>query len=147
MGFAIHCHESATGVHMYPILNAPPTSPHPIPLGHYSAPALSTLSDALNLDWQFISHMIYTCFDAILPNHPPSPSPTESKRMFDTSVSVLLSHIQGYLYHLSKFNIYALVYCIGVFLSVMQTLVSLTVAILRCELIPYCGFDLYFLDD
>ena len=48
---------------------------------------------------------------------PPSPSPTESKRLFYTSVSLLLSHIQGYRYHLSKFRIYALVYCIGVFLS------------------------------
>ena len=26
--------------------------PHPIPLGHPSAPALSTLSHALNLDWR-----------------------------------------------------------------------------------------------
>ena len=48
---------------------------------------------------------------------PPSPSPTESKRLFYTSVSLLLSHIQGYHYHPSKFHIYALVYCIGVFLS------------------------------
>ena len=48
---------------------------------------------------------------------PPSPSPTESKRLFYTSVSPLLSRIQGYCYHLSKFHIYALVYCIGVFLS------------------------------
>ena len=48
---------------------------------------------------------------------PPSPSPTESKRLFYTSVSLLLSCIQGYLYHLSEFHIYALVYCIGVFLS------------------------------
>ena len=48
---------------------------------------------------------------------PPSPSPTESKRLFYTSVFLLLSHIQGYCYHLSKFHIYALVYCIGVFLS------------------------------
>ena len=47
---------------------------------------------------------------------PPSPSPTESKRLFYTFVSLLLSHIQGYRYHLSKFHIYALVYCIGVFL-------------------------------
>ena len=37
--------------------------------------------------------------------------------MFYTSVSLLLSRIQGYRYHLSKFHIYALVYCIGVFLS------------------------------
>ena len=36
---------------------------------------------------------------------PPSPSPTESKRLFFTSVSLLLSHIQGHHYHLSKFHI------------------------------------------
>ena len=48
---------------------------------------------------------------------PPSPSPTESKRLFYTSVSLLFSRIQGYHYCLSKFHIYALVYCIGVFLS------------------------------
>ena len=48
---------------------------------------------------------------------PPSPSPTESKRLFYTSVSLFLSHIYGYCYHLSKFHIYALVHCIGVFLS------------------------------
>jgi len=33
---------------------------------------------------------------------PSSPSPTESKRLFFTSVSLLLSRIQGYHYHLSK---------------------------------------------
>ena len=38
---------------------------------------------------------------------PPSPYPTESKRLFYTSVSLLLSRIQGYHYHLSKFHIYA----------------------------------------
>ena len=48
---------------------------------------------------------------------PPSLSPTESKRLFYISVSLLLSHIQGYSYHLSKFHIYVLVYYIGVFLS------------------------------
>ena len=48
---------------------------------------------------------------------PPSPSPTESKRLFYTSVSLLLSRIQGYRYWLSKFHIYALVYYIGIFLS------------------------------
>ena len=48
---------------------------------------------------------------------PPSPSPTESTRLIYTSLSLLLSRTQGYCYHLSKFHIYALVYCIGVFLS------------------------------
>ena len=47
----------------------------------------------------------------------PSPSPIESIRLIYTSVSLLLFRTQGYCYHLSKFHIYALVYCIGVFLS------------------------------
>ena len=34
--------------------------PHPIPQGHPSAPALSTLSHAWNLDQRSASHMIYT---------------------------------------------------------------------------------------
>ena len=48
---------------------------------------------------------------------PPSPYPTESKSLFFTSVSLLLSCIQGHCYRLSKFHIYVLIYCIGVFLS------------------------------
>ena len=36
--------------------------PHPIPLGHPSAPAPSILSHALNLDWWFISYMIVYMF-------------------------------------------------------------------------------------
>ena len=36
------------GVHVSPILNLPP---HPIPLGHPSAPALSALFHASNLGW------------------------------------------------------------------------------------------------
>ena len=48
---------------------------------------------------------------------PPSPSPSESKSPFYTSVTLLLSCIQCHHYHLSKFHIYVLVYCIGVFLS------------------------------
>ena len=39
---------------------------------------------------------------------PTLPSPTKSKRLFYTSVSLLLSCIQGYCYHLSKFHIYVL---------------------------------------
>ena len=45
--------------------------PHTISLGHPSAPAPRFLYPALNLDWRFISYMIFTCFNAILPNHPP----------------------------------------------------------------------------
>ena len=50
-GFAIHQHESATGVHVFPILNLPPTSL----LGHPSAPAPSILYPASNLHWQFVN--------------------------------------------------------------------------------------------
>ena len=47
---------------------------------------------------------------------PPLPSPTESQSLFFISMSLLLSHIHGHHYHLSKFHIYVLIYCI-VFLS------------------------------
>ena len=93
IGFAIHQHESATGVHVFPFLNAPSTSlPITIPLGHPSATAPSILYPALNLDWRFISYIdiihVSMPFSQIIP---PSPSPTESKRLFYTSVSLLLS--------------------------------------------------------
>ena len=49
----------------------PPPS-HPIPLGHPSAPAPSTLYHALNLDWRFVSHMIICMFQCHSPksSHP-----------------------------------------------------------------------------
>ena len=47
---------------------------------------------------------------------PPSPSPTESKTVLCICVSFAILHT-GLSLHLSKFHIYVLVYCIGVFLS------------------------------
>ena len=46
--------------------------PHPIPQGHPSALALSTLSHALNLDWQSISHMVIYMFQcySLRSSHP-----------------------------------------------------------------------------
>ena len=52
-----------------------PTShlfPHRIPQGHPNAPALSTLSHALNLDWKSVSHMILYMFQcySLKSSHP-----------------------------------------------------------------------------
>ena len=91
--------------------------PSTIPLGRPSAPAPSIQYRASNLDWQLISYMIFYVSMPFSQIFPPSPSPTEFIRLFYTLVSLLLSRTQGYCYHLSKFHIYALVYCIGVFLS------------------------------
>ena len=56
------CHTSTWIRHVYTCIphSEPPSHlpPHPIPLGHPSAPAPSTLYHALNLDWCFVSHMI-----------------------------------------------------------------------------------------
>ena len=114
------CHSSTCIHHgCIRVLHPEPLSqlpPHPIPLDHTSVPAPSILYHALNLDWRFISYMIIYMFQCHSPktSHP-RPLP-ESKRLFYTSVSLLLSCIQGYCYHLSKFHIYVLVFCIGVFL-------------------------------
>ena len=107
-------HHGCTCVpHPEPLSHLPPRT---IPLGRHRAPAPRILYPASNLDWWFVSYYdvihVSMPFSQIIPS---SPSPTESKRHFYASVSLLLSRIQGYRYHLSKFHIYVLLYCIGVF--------------------------------
>ena len=119
IGFAMHQDESATGKHMFPILNPPPTSlPVPclwvIPVHQPQASCINEPGLAIHFTYDII-HVSMPFFQTI----PPLPSPTESKRLFYTSVSLLLFHIQGYCYHLSKFHIYVLVYCIDDFLSAL----------------------------
>ena len=116
IGFAINQHESATGVHVFPILNPPPSLYHPSGSSQCTSPKhpVSCIEPGLEIHFTYDIIHVSMSFSQIIP---PSPPPTESKRLFYTSVSLLLSCIQGYRYHLSKFHIYVLVYCIGVFLS------------------------------
>ena len=61
IGFSIYQNESATGIHVFPILNPPPSSllpPHTIPLGRPSAPAPSIQYCASNLDWRLVETCI-----------------------------------------------------------------------------------------
>ena len=95
---------------------------HPIPLGLPSAPGLTTCLMHPTWAGDLFHPWLYTCFDAVLSNIPPSPSTTESKSLFYTSVSLFLFCIHGYHYHLSKFHIYVLVYYIGLYLSGLLTL-------------------------
>ena len=95
----------------------PPPSPyHPSGSSQCTSPKHPVLCIEPGLASRFIHDIIHVSmpFSQIFP---PSPSPTESIRLFYTSVSLLLSRTPGYCYHLSKFHIYVLVYCIGVFLS------------------------------
>src|SRR5574337_657333 len=94
----------------------PPSSYHPSGSSQCTSPKHPVSCVEPVLATRFIYDIIHVSmpFSQIIP---PSPSPTESKRLFYTSVSLLLSRIQGYCYNLSKLHIYALVYCTGVFLS------------------------------
>jgi len=95
----------------------PPPSPyHPSESSQCTSPKHPVSFIEHGLATRFIYDIIHVSmpFSQIIP---PYPSPTESTRLLYTAVSLLLSRIQGYCYHLSKFHIYALVYCIGVFLS------------------------------
>ena len=114
MVFAIHRHESATGVHVWnPLSTSRPTPSLWVVPEH---PASCT-ELALVIYFTYGNIHVSVLFSQITP---PSPSPTESKSLFFTSVSLLLSYTWGHCYCLSKLHIYIYIYmyiCINVFLA------------------------------
>ena len=93
MGFAIHSHESAMGVHVFLILNPLPF-PSPFhPSG--SSQCTSPKHHVSCIERGLVIHFTYDNIRVSMPffqTIPPSPSPTESKRLFYTSVSFAVSH-------------------------------------------------------
>ena len=80
IGFAIHWHESAMGVHVFPILNPlpPPSLSHPSGSSQCTSPEhpVSCIEPGLAI------HFTYDIIPVSMPVSqiiPPSPSPTESK--------------------------------------------------------------------
>ena len=95
----IHWHESAMDLHVFPILNPPPTSlsipSHPIPslwvIPVHQPQALdSCIQSGLAICFTLDNIHILMLFSQIIP---PSPSFIESKSLFYTSVSLFLSCI------------------------------------------------------
>ena len=92
--FAIHRHESAMDLHVFPILNPPPTS-LPIPFlwvipVHQPRALVSCIQPGLAICFTLDNMHVLMLFSQIIP---PSPSPIESKSLFYTSVSLFLSCI------------------------------------------------------
>ena len=87
IGFVIYQHESATGIHVFPILN-PPSPYHP----SGSSQCTSTKHPVACIKPGLVTHFIYDSihvsmlFSQIIPA---SPSPTESKSLFFISVQSL----------------------------------------------------------
>ena len=81
IGFAIYQHESTTGIHVFPILNPPPSPYHPSGSSQCTSPKHPGSCIKPGLATRFIHDIIHVSmpFSQIIPA---SPSPTESKRLF-----------------------------------------------------------------
>ena len=105
-------------LHVFPIPIPPPAS-LPIPSlwvfpVHQPRALVSCIQPGLVISFTLDSILVSMLFSQ---NIPPSPSLTESKSLLCTSVSLFLFSIEGYHYHLFNFYTYALVYCVGLYLS------------------------------
>ena len=110
------------GIHVFPILNPPPTS-LPIPSLWVIPVHQPQASCILHWTWTGDSFLIwyYTCFNAILPNHPPSLSHRVQKIVLYICVSFAVSHTVLSLLILKKINLseekFAKLKCWGRFYS------------------------------
>ena len=91
------CHTLTRISHRCTYVSPPKTPshlpPHSIPMGCPSAPALSALFHASNLDWSSISHMVIYMFQCYsLTSSHPCLLP-HSAKVFFISVSLFLSHV------------------------------------------------------
>ena len=93
IGFAIYQHESATGIHVFPILNPPPSS-LPVPSLWVITVHQPQASSIVHRTWTGDSFHIwyYTCFNAILPNHSPSLSHKVQRAVLYICVSFAVSY-------------------------------------------------------
>ena len=83
IGSATHRHESATGIHVFPNLNSPPTY-HP----SGSSQCTSPKDSVSNLDWRSVSYMILYMFPSQSPKSShPLPLPQSPK---DSSIHLCL---------------------------------------------------------
>ena len=94
IGFAIYQNESATGIHVFPILNPPPSS---LPISSlWVVPVHQPQASSIaHRTWTGDSFHIwyYTYFNAILPNHPTlSLSNRVQKTILYISVSFAVSY-------------------------------------------------------
>jgi len=96
--FAIHSHESAMGVHVFPILKLPshPIPSHPSGSFQCTSPEhpVSCIEPGLAIYFTYDNIQVSMLFTQIIP---PSPFPTKSKSLFFTCVSFAVSHIRSSL--------------------------------------------------
>ena len=91
IGFAIHQHESATGIHVFPILNPPPSLYYP----SGSSQCTSPKHPVLCIEPGLVTHFIYDIIHVSMPFSqiiPPSPSPRVQKTVLYISVSFAVSY-------------------------------------------------------
>ena len=105
IGFATHQHESAAGIHMFPILNPPPFS-LPVPSLWVVSVHQPQASSIMYQIWTGNSFHIwyYTCFNAILPDHP---TLSLSHRVQKTVLYICVSFAVSHSFTLENLNLFS----------------------------------------